>query len=94
MKLLNISEMLDAASQTDMSNATEYRRQAEALATEIAADLANHLGVCLVRVGYMGPEFGGLLATFCPLKSGDECPQALGKHDPDGDWHVADDNHK
>lgn len=89
MKILDVNDMLMAAHETKMPSAGFLQRSLEEVATRLAAELAEHLGI------ESGPAvyecmFGGLCATFSPKTEGQECPVMIDQGDPAGDWEVVE----
>jgi hypothetical protein len=86
MKILNIDEMLEAASESDMPHSGAFIDQFEALAQSLATELAKHLTIAIGSNATFEPGFGGLCVGFKSEHEGQSCPRCIDRHDEGGDW--------
>lgn len=84
--ILDVNDMLDAASTSGVPNHDELSQELEAAADALANALAQHLGVITLGAHNEGMAYGGLAASFYPAEPGQKCPSVLLDHDTSGDW--------
>lgn len=88
-KMLTVDELLLAALRSDMPEAAAIARALEDITSDLAARLADHLGV---EAGQAQAHDDGLddqpalMVGLAPLKDGDSLPEVLKPFDPEGDW--------
>lgn len=86
MKILDISDMLQAAEDSQMPGLELHTRALEAQAALLAGALASHLKIQTHDPGTWKPGFGGLCASFVPVHPGQSCPPVIDDGDPEGEW--------
>ncbi len=84
-KILNVDDMLVAATESEMPGASDFVRIVETIATGLAHSLANHLGVGTNFADFQ-PGFGGTCAPFFSIKPDQVCPTVIDQGDVGGDW--------
>ncbi|SHG88871.1 hypothetical protein [Bradyrhizobium erythrophlei] len=88
MKVLDINNMLDAATNSKLPGRQRYVDQFEVLANELARALADHLKIALGPDADYQPGFGGLCANFKPKRKGQKCPKVIDEGDEGGEWEL------
>ena len=84
-KILNVNNICDAITQSQMPGATKHIRALEKAATAAAKALADHYGIVSGEGDYQG-GFGGLCVNFKPAHEGQECPDVIEEGDEGGEW--------
>ena len=92
MKILDVNNMLDAASDSDMPELEVHRVALEQAATALAQALAKHLHIAVGEDAVYEQGFGGLCAAFKPAYDGQDCPPEIDDGDPGGDWWLGCDD--
>jgi len=88
-KMLTLDELLMAALRSDMPGAEAMALSVERLASDLAARLADHLGV---EAGLAQVHDDGLddqpiiMVGLAPLNEGDPVPEVLQAFDSEADW--------
>lgn len=85
-KILDVNNMLDAASDSKMPDLESHINALEYAATNLAHALAKHLRVRLKEDATYQQGFAGLCASFGPAKKNQKCPPVLDEHDEGGEW--------
>jgi hypothetical protein len=88
-KLLNVDEMLEAATLSNMPGAADLVALVEDFATELAARLGDHLGVDVGDAHHEPMAFGGTCAAFYAKHGNHVCPEALRDLDA-SEWNTRD----
>lgn len=84
--VVRIEEMIDAIERLDEATAEVYRRKVEAIADEIADELATRLGV-IARLARCEPAaFAGCAVVFEPAFRGQRLPDTLEGFDNSDEW--------
>lgn len=88
MKLLSLDDMLAAAQSANVPGVENLIAQAEAVAENVGAALAEHLGVKCRNTEFWD---GHLYTSFAAVSPDQECPPEIDNGDPSGEWEVGED---
>lgn len=82
--ILTSDEMLAVIRDTSPVVGAQLQKRYETLASEMAEIIADDLKCSTSRANW---DLDGMMAAFRPAYPGQEKPQVLAEHDPEGEWH-------
>lgn len=88
---LRTDEILEGLINAGNPRAAQYQRALEGLATGMAWDLANQLGIKAGPATFEGVAFAGTCACFFAASEGQEIPDAIAGFDSADEWSLCDD---
>lgn len=84
--ILRTDEILEALQTIQHPRAADYLAQLEALASCMASDLGQALGINAGRATFEGTGFAGTAAPFRPAHPGQPLPDAIESYDTATEW--------
>ena len=80
---LNVDQLLEALTQSDHPRAAGWQAQVEALATGMALEVAQHLGIRAGVGTFEGVAFAGTCVPFYPICPNQPLPEVFAEHEFD-----------